>query len=72
MTKEAFINYGPFLQTVFDFLIVAAAIFMLVKAMNKAKSLAERKAAAVPAVPAPPSDEVLLLREIRDALKQRA
>ena len=71
VTKEAFISYGAFLQTVFDFLIVAAAIFLLVKAMNKAKSLAERNAAAVPAAPAPPSEDVLLLREIRDALRAR-
>ena len=65
-------NVGMFLNKVFSFMIVAFSVFMLVKAMNKAKSLAERKAAAVPAAAAPPSDEVLLLREIRDALKQRA
>ena len=48
MTKEAFINYGQFLQTVFDFMIVAAAIFMLVKAMNKAKRAEPAPAPAAP------------------------
>ena len=69
--KQAFINYGVFLQHCFDFLIVAFVVFMLVKAMNHAKSLAEKKAADKPPVPAAPPEDVLLLREIRDALKAR-
>lgn len=40
--KEAFINYGAFLQTVFDFLIVALAIFFMIKVMNKATSVLEQ------------------------------
>ena len=69
--KEAFVNYGMFLQNCFDFLIVAFVVFIIVKAMNHAKAISERKAAL--ATPAPPviSEEILLLREIRDALKAR-
>jgi len=61
----ATLNYGNFLQNVFDFLIVAFAVFMMVKGINNAKKKEEAK----PAAPAKPSDEVLLLREIRDSLK---
>ena len=60
------LKYGVFLQTVFDFLIVAFAIFVAIKAMNKLK---RAEPAAAPA-PAPPSKEVELLTEIRDALKK--
>lgn len=60
------LKYGVFLQTVFDFLIVAFAIFMAIKAMNKLK----RAEPAPPPAPAPPSKEVELLTEIRDALKK--
>ena len=71
-TKEAgtkvYLNYGAFLQTVFDFLIVAVAVFAIVKIMNTAKARFDKQEAAAPA--APPED-VLLLREIRDALKSR-
>ncbi|MFT7564262.1 MAG: large conductance mechanosensitive channel [Bacteroidia bacterium] len=59
------VNYGLFIQTVVDFLIVAMAIFMAVRYMNSMKKEEE----AAPAEPAPPSDEVLLLTEIRDSLK---
>ncbi|MFT5770118.1 MAG: large conductance mechanosensitive channel, partial [Lysobacterales bacterium] len=57
------VNYGLFIQTVVDFLIVAMAIFMAVRYMNSMKKEEE----AAPAEPAPPSDEVLLLTEIRDS-----
>jgi large conductance mechanosensitive channel len=60
---------GKFINAVISFLIVAWAVFMLVKAVNKAKSLAEKpKAPAAP--PAPPRSEVLL-EEIRNALVKR-
>jgi large conductance mechanosensitive channel len=58
------ISYGKFLQTIIDFIIIAFAIFMAVKAMN---SLKKKEAAAAPA--APPNQEVLLA-EIRDLLKK--
>lgn len=60
------IRYGAFIQTIVDFLIVAWAIFMVVRAMNSMK----KKEEAAPAPPPQPSEEVLLLREIRDNLKR--
>ncbi|MCX7387178.1 MAG: large-conductance mechanosensitive channel protein MscL [Planctomycetota bacterium] len=68
---EVFLHYGNFLQTVFDFLIVAAAVFAMIKIMNTAKAKFEKQAADVPATPAAPPEDVLLLREIRDALKKK-
>ncbi|MNV94801.1 Large-conductance mechanosensitive channel [compost metagenome] len=59
------IGYGDFLNTVVQFVIVAFAIFMVVKFINRLA----RKKQAEPAAPAAPSEEVLLLREIRDNLK---
>ena len=60
------INYGVFANHVSSFLIVPFAVFMLVRGMNKLKRKEEEK----PAEPPKPSDEVLLLTEIRDALKK--
>ncbi|MEQ1774476.1 MAG: large conductance mechanosensitive channel protein MscL [Burkholderiales bacterium] len=57
-------NYGVFINTILTFIIVAFAVFMLLKAYNKAKT------AEPPATPAGPPEDVLLLREIRDALKK--
>jgi large conductance mechanosensitive channel len=59
------IKYGVFINTIIDFVIVAMSIFMVIKAMNSLKRKEETK----PAVPAKPSDEVVLLSEIRDILK---
>lgn len=59
-------NYGNFLQVCFDFLIVAFAVFMVIKAMNAAK----KKEEAAPAAPPVPSKEETLLTEIRDLLKK--
>lgn len=58
--------YGSFFQTVLDFLIIAAAIFLVIKLMNALK----KKEEAAPAAPPPPSEEVKLLTQIRDALKK--
>jgi large conductance mechanosensitive channel len=63
--EPATLNYGNFIQTTFDFLIVAFAIFMVVKAINKMK----RKEAAAPPAPAAPTKDQMLLTEIRDLLK---
>jgi len=60
------IGYGDFINTLIQFVIVAFAIFMLVKVVNKLS----RKKEEAPAAPAEPSEEVLLLREIRDNLKK--
>lgn len=62
------LNYGKFIQTVFDFTIVAFAIFMAIKGMNKLKKAEE----AAPAAPPAPSAEQVLLTEIRDLLKVRS
>ncbi len=60
------INYGAFIQTVLDFVIIAFAIFMVVRAMNNMK----KKEEEAPKAPAKPSAEVELLTEIRDSLKK--
>lgn len=62
------IGYGEFINTVIQFLIVAFAIFMVIKGMNSLK----RKEQAKPAAPPEPSEEVKLLREIRDALSKHS
>ncbi|MCC6608498.1 MAG: large conductance mechanosensitive channel protein MscL [Burkholderiales bacterium] len=60
------LNIGLFINTLISFLIVAWAIFIVIKAMNRLK----RQQAAPPPAPAEPPEEVKLLREIRDALKK--
>jgi len=71
VSTQVFLNYGNFLQTVFDFLIVAAAVFAMIKIMNTAKARFEKQAAAAPAIPVAPPEDILLLREIRDTLKRK-
>jgi large conductance mechanosensitive channel len=65
--KAVTLNYGNFIQTLFDFIIVAFAIFLMIKAMNRIKTKAEEK----PTLPAEPSKEEVLLSEIRDLLKKK-
>ncbi|MGI1677619.1 MAG: large-conductance mechanosensitive channel protein MscL [Cellvibrionaceae bacterium] len=60
------ISYGKFIQVLVDFIIVAFAIFMAVKAMNSLK----KKEEEAPAAPPKPSNEEVLLTEIRDLLKK--
>jgi large conductance mechanosensitive channel len=59
------LNYGLFINRVLSFLIVAFAVFLLVKGMNTSR----RKAEEAPTEPAKPSEEILLLTDIREALK---
>lgn len=59
--------YGDFITNVIQFLIVALALFLVIKAINAMK----RPEPAAPAAPPPPSDEVVLLTQIRDALVKR-
>jgi large conductance mechanosensitive channel len=63
-------NYGNFLQQVFDFMIIAIAIFTFIKLINMAKKKEEAKPAAPAPAPAPSKEEVLLT-EIRDLLKEQ-
>ena len=63
------LNYGTFIQTVIDFVIIAFAIFMVVRAMNSMKRKEEEKPAE-PAEPPKPSQEEVLLTEIRDLLRK--
>lgn len=60
------LNYGMFLQTVFDFLIVAFAIFLMIKGLNAVK----KKQAEAPAAASVPTTDQVLLTEIRDLLKK--
>ncbi|HRN61021.1 MAG TPA: large-conductance mechanosensitive channel protein MscL [Luteimonas sp.] len=60
------IGYGEFINALISFVIIAFAIFMVVKAINRLN----RKPEPEPEAPAEPSEDVLLLREIRDSLKR--
>jgi large conductance mechanosensitive channel len=68
-TPALTLNYGSFINNVITFIIVAWAVFLLVKAMNMAETRL-RLAPESPAAP-PPTEDVLLLREIRDELKKK-
>ncbi len=65
--EAVMLRYGVFIQTIVDFIIIAFAIFMVVKAMNTVMKKEEEK----PAEPPKPSKEEALLTEIRDALRAR-
>ncbi|MFN3593070.1 MAG: large conductance mechanosensitive channel protein MscL [Thiobacillaceae bacterium] len=60
------IKYGAFINTAVDFLIIAFAIFVAIKAINKLR----REQPPAPPAPAAPPEDIVLLREIRDALKK--
>ena len=64
---EAEITYGVFLQNIFDFIIIAFAIFLAIKALSKLQKKEEEKEEEKPKEP---SEEVKLLTEIRDAIKK--
>lgn len=68
VTAPVSVNYGNFIQTTIDFLIIAFAIFMMVKLMN---SLKKKEVKAVESVNPPPSSEQILLTEIRDLLQKK-
>ena len=70
---EVALTWGNFLQVIFDFIIIALCIFAVIKGINKAKALSEKKeeAPAEPEAPAPKPDDVVLLEEIRDLLKNK-
>ena len=66
-TAAVTLNYGAFLQTVVDFVIVAFAIFLMIRGINSMR----KKQEDAPAAPAPPPNQEVLLAEIRDLLKNR-
>ncbi len=66
---EAFIRYGALGNALLNFAIVSFAIFVVVKQINRLK--AKTPADCAPAAPAPTPEDIVLLREIRDSLKQR-
>jgi large conductance mechanosensitive channel len=68
--KDVLIKYGAFIQTIFDFAIIAFVLFMAIKFINRLKK--PHPVDAVPAAPAPPTKSELLLEEIRDLLARRA
>lgn len=68
--QAATINYGNFLQTTLNFLIVAFCVFMLIKLVNKVTAKKEEKPAETPKAPEPTQEEKLLT-EIRDLLKEQ-
>ncbi len=67
IAEEASIKYGEFITVFIDFTLVAFCMFLLIKALNRIRKKQEET--KVP--PLPPSEEQMLLREIRDLLKQR-
>jgi large conductance mechanosensitive channel len=66
--KDVLIKYGSFIQTIFDFTIIAIVLFLAIKGINKLK----KPVPAAPAPPPPPPKSDLLLEEIRDLLAKRA
>ena len=66
------IKYGLFLQSVLDFFIVALALFMLIRLINRVQHLAEKKQEEEKAAPAVKSAEHVVLEEIRDSLNKKA
>jgi large conductance mechanosensitive channel len=65
------LNYGIFINTLINFLVVALALFLLIRSINRITT-PETPAEAAAAAPPPPPEEVMLLREIRDELKTRS
>jgi len=66
--KDVLVKYGAFLQTIFDFVIIALVLFLAIKGINRLK----KPAPAAAAPPAPPPKTEVLLEEIRDLLAKRA
>ena len=65
------IKYGHFVTQVINFFILALVLFIIIKGMNKLTSLGKKKEEEAPAAPPEPSDEVKLLTEIKDILKEK-
>ncbi len=72
LKPEVTMNWGAWVQTVVDFIIVAFCIFVMIKFINNMRKKVEKEKEAEAAAPAAPSQEEVLLTEIRDLLKQQA
>jgi len=70
LKPEVTLNWGAWIQTIVDFLIVALCIFLAIKAINQLKRK-EAESEPAPEAPAEPSKEEMLLSEIRDILKEK-
>ncbi|MGF1677981.1 MAG: large-conductance mechanosensitive channel protein MscL [Candidatus Methylacidiphilales bacterium] len=68
--KQVVLSYGAFMQSCLDFLITAVAVFFLIKALQTLHRVVKREEVPPPPAPPEPSSEEMLLREIRDLLKQ--
>ena len=66
---DAVIAYGKFLQTIVNFILIALSLFFVIKSINTMQKRLTKE--APPAAPAAPSEDIVLLREIRDLLKSR-
>ena len=66
---SAVVAYGKFIQAIINFLVIAIVLFLIIQAANKASEARKKQEAAAP--PPPPSDDVRLLTEIRDLLKEQ-
>ena len=64
------LKYGAFIQTIVDFTIVALAIFVMIKMMTRMQEMRKKEEETAEEAPAEPSEEILLLREIRDGVKK--
>ena len=75
ITPALTLNYGNFIQVLFDFLIIAFSIFLVIRGINKMKEMTSKKKAeeeaAAPAPEPEPTKEEILLTEIRDLLKNK-
>jgi len=67
----ATINYGSFVQTIINFIIIALCVFMMIKGISNLKKSKKAEEEAAPAAPAEPSNEEKLLTEIRDLLAKK-
>lgn len=70
-TEAVTLNYGTFIQNIVDFVIIAVCIFLMIKGINKLSSLKKKEEEAAAEAPAAPSNEEVLLTEIRDLLKEK-
>jgi large conductance mechanosensitive channel len=71
MVGNAAIGYGAFIQAIIDFLLIAWVLFMIIKALNKAKAAVAKAEEEAPAEPEADPADIALLKEIRDLLKEQ-